>query len=183
MPNSEEPIEAWDKLYQAMKLRVAGYSLNLSAAVRTLFGEVALKRMLRQAAEVSARQKAEGLKGLARDAKARALAERLTGMLSEFASRDVSIEEFRDGRTTVMNPECGCLPPFTSRARDFNFTPEEARRYTCMQCMPSYAKAASLLGVKFKGGLTERGCVMEFGVVEKSKHETSVESGSPNGDV
>lgn len=175
MPKSKEPIEAWDKLYQAMKLRLGDYSLGLSAAVRALFGDVALKRMIRQAAEMEARQKAEGLKGFAEDARARVLAERLTRMLSEFASREVSIQEFHDGRTTVMNPECGCLPPFTNQARDFNFTPEEARRYACMRCMPSYSKAAALLGVKFKGALTERGCVMEFGVVEKSRNEASVE--------
>lgn len=175
MSKSKEPIEAWDKLYQAMKLRLGDYSLGLSAAVRALFGDVALKRMIRQAAEMEARQKAEGLKGFAEDARARALTERLTRMLSEFASREVSVQEFHDGRTTVMNPECGCLPPFTNQARDFNFTPEEARRYTCMRCMPSYSKAAALLGVKFNGCLTERGCIMEFGVVEKSRSEASAE--------
>lgn len=134
IPKRKEPIEAWDKLYQAMKLRVGGYSLSLSAAVRTLFGDVVLKRILRQAAEMSARQKAEDLKGLAQDAKAKALAERLRRMLSEFASRDVSIQELHSGRTTVMNPECGCLPPFTNQARNFNFTLEEARRYACGAC-------------------------------------------------
>ncbi len=61
-----------------MKLRLGDYSLGLSAAVRALFGDVALKRMIRQAAEMSARQKAEGLKGLAQDARAMAVAERLT---------------------------------------------------------------------------------------------------------
>ena len=145
----------------SLKLRMAGYVLGLGQAIKESDGQSALENRIRLAAEASGQHKANDLASVSVILRHQALAERLCKMLKDFGSTKVPISG-EDKGCTVNNPTCPCLPPFVDQAQRFGFSRDEARKYSCMICMPSYAQAAQALGIKFKGTLTEHGCVMRF---------------------
>jgi len=140
---------------------MAGYVLGLGQAIKESDGQAALKARIRLAAEKSGEQKAGDLMSVPPAERHQALAERLQNMLHDFGGTHVPISA-KGTERTIDNPTCPCLPPFVGQASRFGFGPDEVRRYACMICMPAYAKAAKLLGLQFKGTLSENGCVMSF---------------------
>lgn len=146
---------------ETLKLQMAGYVLGMGQAIKDADGRGALKAHIRHAAEKSGERKADELASVPQTQKHQALAERLRDMLHVFGGTNINTSS--EGRDYyVDNPACPCLPPFVDQAERFGFSPDEVHRYACMICMPSYAKAARILGVDFKGALTGSGCVMHF---------------------
>ncbi len=140
---------------------MAGYVLGLGQAIKDSDGRAALETRIRHAAEKSGERKADDLASVPRTRQHQALAERLRDMVHDFGGTHIETSA-KGYDSSVDNPGCPCLSPFVDQARRFGFSREEVHRFACMICMPSYAKAAQVLGVEFKGNLTERGCVMRF---------------------
>lgn len=146
-----------------LKRRMAEYVLEIGQAIKNLDGLAALEKRVHLAARASADQKAKDLKSIALAERHQALAERLRRMLCDFGGKATQISVSDGGVTQIVdNPICPCLPPFVSQAEQFGFKPKEVRKLACMICMPSYARGAQLVGVKFGGKLTEKGCWMSF---------------------
>lgn len=148
-------------MHETLSLRMAGYVLGLGQAIKDSDGRVALEAHIRSVAEKSGERKADDLASVPRTQQYQALAERLRNMLHDFGGTNIETSA-KDCDSSVDNPACPCLSPFVDQARRFGFSRDEVHRFACMICMPSYAKAAQVLGVEFRGTLTERGCVMHF---------------------
>ena len=146
-----------------VKTRLAIYCMGLAKQIKDRGRDELLGQIIDSMAQDSASRKAAILIHLPLVDRSKALADRLSTMLEAFNTSDVSGEETPGGGYAVYNPRCGCLPPFMGEAAEkTGFTPKEARRYACRECMPSYREAAEKAGTGFDGRLTKTGCIMKF---------------------
>jgi hypothetical protein len=152
------------QMYRTALNNIASHAMGICRTIKEKLGTAVLKDIIDEAAKNSGKAKADKLslsKNPAYD-----LAMLLEGMLKEFGTKDIAINQ-EPSSLTVNNPACGCLPPFVTQAEEYGFGKKEARNYACRRCMPSYQEASKLLEVKFKGRLTKEGCFMQFYKNEK----------------
>ena len=90
-----------------------------------------------------------------------ALSQNLAESMGETFDSDYSVKNGDSSRTVTLT-RCGCIESILASAEPYGLTGPEVRSIFCGSCTQSYRKAASTLGLGFKGRLSREGCVMSF---------------------
>jgi hypothetical protein len=90
-----------------------------------------------------------------------ALSKNLEDSMGETFNSDYEVDDEESSRTVTL-ARCGCIESVLKTADAYNMTAVQAKSIFCGACMNGYRKAASTLGLRFQGRLSEKGCTMGF---------------------
>ena len=120
----------------------------------------AMEMLTEKSAEIKVREIREGGQGQGKQAVS-ALSQNLADSMGETFNSDYRVDDTDSSRTVTLS-RCGCIEAVIDTAPVYNMTAPRAKSIFCGACMNSYKKAASTLGLGFKGRLSEKGCTMGF---------------------
>ncbi len=89
------------------------------------------------------------------------LSQNLVVSMGETFNSDYTVEGKESSRTVTLD-RCGCIESVLETAATYDMTRPQAKSIFCGACTSGYRKAASTLGLNFKGKLSEKGCQMSF---------------------
>ena len=159
--NSTRSLE---EKYEMLRSKLADYLLLQVNTFIAGAGERAIGPAMEMLTEKSAEMKVQEIreKGQGQGQQAvNALSKNLADSMGETFNSDYSVDDADSSRTVTLS-RCGCIESVLDTAHMYNMTAPRAKSIFCGACMNSYKKAASTLGLGFKGKLSEKGCAMSF---------------------
>ena len=161
--NAGENVVSLEK-YEMLRAKLADYLLLqvntfIAGAGESAIGP-AMELLTEKSAEmkvVEARRNGQGSGMPAADA----LSKNLAVSMGETFNSDYKAESTESSRSVILD-RCGCIESVLKTAETYDMTRAKAKSIFCGACMSGYRKAASTLGLEFKGRLSESGCAMSF---------------------
>ncbi len=153
-----------EKKYEMLRGKLADYLLLQVNTFIAGAGERAIGPAMELLTEKSAEMKVrEAQKKAQDDGKplVDSLSRNLVESMGETFNSDYRVEGNESSRTVVLD-RCGCIESVLETAATYDMTRVQAKSIFCGACMSGYRKAASTLGLEFKGKLSEKGCSMSF---------------------
>ena len=150
-----------EKRYSRLRQRLGHYLLLQAYTFIETSGQGEISTAMRKLIEKSAELKVERIKDRPPNEYTVALSEDLATNMGETFDSRYHVE--RDGgNSKVVLEECGCIMSVMQGSAEFNLDPHLTRSIFCGSCMGGYREATEKLGLKFKGKLTDSGCMMSF---------------------
>ncbi len=150
--------------YEMLRMKLADYLLLqvntfIAGAGERAIGP-AMELLTEKSAEIKVREIRESGQGEGKQAVI-ALSKNLEDSMGETFNSDYEVDDGESSRTVTL-ARCGCIESVLKTASAYNMTTVQAKSIFCGACMNGYRKAASNLGIRFQGRLSERGCTMSF---------------------
>ncbi len=153
-----------EKRYEMLRGKLADYLLLQVNTFIAGAGERAIGPAMELLTEKSAQMKVREAQKKARDngkPPVDSLSKNLVDSMGETFNSDYRVESKESSRTVILD-RCGCIESVLETAATYDMTRVQAKSIFCGACMSGYRKAASTLGLEFKGRLSEKGCSMSF---------------------
>ncbi len=153
-----------EKRYEMLRSKLADYLLLQVHTFIAGAGERAIGPAMELLTEKSAEMKVlEAQKKAQENGRppVDSLSKNLVDSMGETFNSDYRVEG-KDSSRTVILDRCGCIESVLDTAATYDMTRVQAKSIFCGACMSGYRKAASTIGLEFKGKLSEKGCSMGF---------------------
>src|SRR6266581_5341748 len=153
-----------EKRYEMLRGKLADYLLLQVNTFIAGAGERAIGPAMELLTEKSAEMKVREAQKKAQDngkPPVDSLSKNLIDSMGETFNSDYRVESKESSRTVTLD-RCGCIESVLETAATYDMTRVQAKSIFCGACMSGYRKAASTLGLEFKGRLSEKGCSMSF---------------------
>src|SRR5437867_993687 len=153
-----------EKKYEMLRSKLADYLLLQVNTFIAGAGERAIGPAMELLTEKSAEMKVREAQKKAQDSgkpPVDSLSKNLVESMGETFNSDYRVENKESSRTVILD-RCGCIESVLETAATYDMTQVQAKSIFCGACMSGYRKAASTLGLEFKGRLSEKGCSMSF---------------------
>src|SRR6059036_1946975 len=151
-----------EKRYEMLRAKLADYLLLQVNTFIAGAGERAIGPAMELLTEKSAEMKVREAQKKAQDngePSVDSLSKNLVDSMGETFNSDYRVESKESSRTVILD-RCGCIESVLDTAATYDMTQVQAKSIFCGACMSGYRKAASTLGLEFKGRLSEKGCSM-----------------------
>jgi len=150
-----------EERYSRLRRRLAHYLLLQAYTFMETSGEGEVPAAMRKLTEKSAELKVQRMKDRPPNEYAEALGEDLATNMGVAFDSSYFVE--RDGGSSkVVLDECGCITSVIQGSAEFSLDPHLCRTIFCGSCLGGYREATEILGLRFKGKLTDSGCMMSF---------------------
>ena len=153
-----------EEKYEMLRRKLADYLLLQVNTFIAGAGERAIGPAMELLTEKSAEMKVREAQKKAQDngePSVDSLSKNLVDSMGETFNSDYRVESKGSSRTVILD-RCGCIESVLETAATYDMTQVQAKSIFCGACMSGYRKAASTLGLEFKGRLSEKGCSMSF---------------------
>src|SRR6059036_2410333 len=153
-----------EEKYEMLRRELADYLLLQVNTFIAGAGERAIGPAMELLTEKSAEMKVREALKKAQDTgepSVDSLSKNLVESMGETFNSDYRVESKESSRTVILD-RCGCIESVLETAATYDMTQVQAKSIFCGACMSGYRKAASTLGLEFKGRLSEKGCSMSF---------------------
>src|SRR5213593_5254391 len=153
-----------EKRYEMLRSKLADYLLLQVNTFIAGAGERAIGPAMEMLTEKSAEIKVREAEKKAQDngePSVDSLSKNLVESMGETFNSDYRVESKESSRTVILD-RCGCIESVLETAATYDMSQVQAKSIFCGACMSGYRKAASTLGLEFKGRLSEKGCSMSF---------------------